>query len=89
MSGFNNRESILARPCMGFYQLSLSGGLADSSVAIQRVDAECSQRVSMAIVIGTPISAPGIPQRKLQKNTAKTTARGEMASAAPAISGSR
>lgn len=62
MSGFNNRESILARPCMGVYQLSLSGGLADSSVAIQRVDAECSQRVSMAIVIGTPISAPGIPQ---------------------------
>jgi hypothetical protein len=45
--------------------------------------------VSNAMTIGTPINAPGIPQRKLQKNTAKRTKNGETDSAAPAILGSR
>ena len=48
-------------------------GVPDSSIAIHRVESECSQSVRMAIVIGTPITAPGVPQRKLQKNTAKIT----------------
>ena len=43
----------------------------------------------MASMMGTPISAPGMPQSKPQKNTANTTANGEIESAAPAASGSR
>ena len=42
-----------------------------------------------AIRIGTPMMAPGRPHMKLQKNTAKITAKGEIASEAPVISGSR
>ncbi len=38
---------------------------------------------------GTPMKAPGRFQRKLQKNTANNTMKGEMDSFAPAIFGSR
>src|ERR1700730_4661781 len=62
---------------------------SDMSVAIQRLDAYCSQIVRNAIVRGTPINAPGMPQRKLQKNTANSTRKGEIARVAPASSGSR
>lgn len=44
--------------------------------------------VMVAIMIGTPIKAPGIPHKKPQKNTANTTAKGEMDNAAPATRGS-
>jgi hypothetical protein len=36
------------------------------------------------IAIGTPINAPGMPHKKLQKKTANTTASGETVRAAPA-----
>src|SRR6187431_1599121 len=38
--------------------------LPDSSVAIQRVESRWSQSVRAAITIGTPMNAPGMPQRK-------------------------
>ena len=44
--------------------------------------------MSIAIVAGTPMNAPGMPQRKLQKNTANNTTNGDIASVAPASSGS-
>lgn len=42
----------------------------------------------MVSMMGTPMSAPGMPHRKPKKNTARTTTNGEMESAAPAASGS-
>ena len=40
-------------------------------------------------MIGTPIRAPGMPHRRAKKNTANTTASGEIESAAPAASGTK
>jgi hypothetical protein len=60
----------------------------DKSSAIGSVDLCCSQIVRMAIIIGRPIKAPAIPQRKLQKNTASRTMNGDIDKAAPAIRGS-
>lgn len=40
----------------------------DSRNAIHRVASYSSQTVSSAITIGTPMNAPEMPQRKLQKN---------------------
>ena len=39
--------------------------------------------------MGTPINAPEMPQRKLQKNTANSTMNGDIDSVAPAMRGSR
>ena len=39
--------------------------------------------------MGTPMKAPGIPQRKLQKNTANSTRNGEIARVAPDSNGSK
>src|SRR6185437_10781885 len=68
--------------------LSAFGG-PDSSVDSQRLDGYSAAKAIMVRVMGTPISAPGMPQSRPQKNTAKTTASGEIDSAAPAASGSR
>lgn len=62
---------------------------SESSTASQRLPAYWAHIVSIAIVAGTPMNAPGIPQRKLQKNTANNTRSGEIARVAPASSGSR
>src|SRR5262249_48431918 len=62
---------------------------AERSNAIHSVDLCCSQMVKIAIIIGRPIKAPAIPQRKLQKNTASRTMNGDIDKAAPAIRGSR
>ena len=45
----------------------------DSRNAIHRVASCSSQTVSSAITIGTPMNAPEMPQRKLQKNMASNT----------------
>src|SRR5271165_1367580 len=55
-----------------------SGACPDSRTAIQRLPGYCSQMVRQAMAMGTPIRVPGRPQRKLQKNTEKTTKNGEM-----------
>ncbi len=39
--------------------------------------------------MGTPIKAPANPHRKLQKNTAKITAKGDIFKDAPVSRGSR
>src|SRR5262249_41632914 len=62
---------------------------SDSSTGSHRVDAYWAQIVSSAMVSGTPIKAPGMPQISVQKNTANSTTNGEIASEAPASSGSR
>ena len=40
-------------------------------------------------MMGRPINAPAIPHKKLQKNTASKTMKGDIDNAAPAIRGSR
>src|SRR6185312_9362362 len=62
---------------------------AERSNAIHSVDLCCSQIVKIAIMIGSPIKAPAMPQRKLQKNTTNRTMNGDIDKAAPAIFGSR
>ena len=59
-----------------------------SNSAIQRLDGCCAQKVSKAIVIGTPIKAPNRPQKNVQKNTENRTTKGEIESAFPATRGS-
>ena len=65
-----------------------SGGAPESKVATQRLDGNSAQIAMTVSMIGTPISAPGMPHSRPQKNMANTTTRGEMESAAPAASGS-
>src|SRR4029079_8528990 len=74
--------------CFIFHNLFRLAG-SESSTVSQRLAAYWSHIVRMAMVIGTPMNAPGIPQRKLQKNTANSTRNGEIARVAPAIRGSR
>src|SRR5262245_42956352 len=61
----------------------------ERSNAIHSVDLCCSQIVKMAIVIGNPIKAPAMTQKKLQKNTTSKTMNGDIDNAAPAMRGSR
>ena len=58
-------------------------------VAIHVVEATIEQKTMNVINIGTPMKAPASPHMKLQKNTEKMTAKGDMASDAPASLGSR
>ena len=44
--------------------------------------------VSAAISAGTPMKAPGMPQRKAPRKTATSTRKGDIASRAPASRGS-
>ena len=45
--------------------------------------------VSSATAMGTPMKAPATPHRAVQKNTEKSTTKGEIDKALPAILGSR
>ena len=45
----------------------------------------CSQKATIAIVIGTPMKAPNRPQMKAPRKTANSTSVGDMDSALPAI----
>jgi hypothetical protein len=57
---------------------------SESSTASQRLQPYWAHIVSIAIVAGTPMNAPGNPQMKLQKNTANNARSGEIARVAPA-----
>ena len=65
----------------------LAGGPRRS--ATQRLEECCSQIVKTAIMIGTPMKAPEIPHRNVQKNTANRTTEGEIDRALPETRGSR
>jgi hypothetical protein len=45
-------------------------------LATQRLDGCCSQIVRTAMTIGAPMKAPAIPQRKVQKKTARGNRNG-------------
>src|SRR5262249_23615089 len=62
---------------------------APNNSATQRLASCCSQIVSTAITIGTPIRAPAMPHSQVQKNTAHSTRNGDIDSALPATLGSR
>ena len=53
------------------------------------VAGKCCMADTTAIRMGTPMNAPGMPQRNAQKNTENRTRNGEIDSRAPAIRGSR
>ena len=61
-----------ARPAASTGEPVASSG-APSRSESQRLDGCCAQKVSSAIVIGTPMKAPKKPHRKVQKNTANST----------------
>src|SRR5262245_26249423 len=65
------------------------GSRPDMRTAIHRVDSYSPHSVRIAIMIGTPMNAPGTPQRKLHRKTASKTMNGDIDSAAPAMRGSR
>ena len=60
----------------------------DRSLAAHAAEGDWAQAVTAAMSTGTPMKAPATPQRKLPKNTAKSTASGDSAKLAPAILGS-
>jgi hypothetical protein len=70
---FSNRDTALDPP---------------SRSASQRLEGCCAQKVSRAIVIGTPMKAPNVPHRNVQRNTEKSTTKGEIASTLPETRGS-
>ena len=63
--------------------------LPDRSSKTHRLASNCPQIVMTAIMIGTPMKAPGIPHRNNQKKTENNTTNGDIDSAAPATRGSR
>src|SRR5262249_42251325 len=82
------RQWWAARKSAPLPTLRVYSSESETSAATQRVAAYCPHTVRIAMVIGTPMKAPGMPQRKLQKNTANSTMNGEIARVVPARRGS-
>ena len=61
----------------------------DRSSKTHLLASNCPQIVMTAIMIGTPMKAPGIPHRNNQKKTENNTTNGDIDSAAPATRGSQ
>lgn len=59
-----------------------------SSSAIHRVEANWAQNERTAMVMGTPMNAPNIPHRNVQRKTEKRTSDGDMPRVFPATLGS-
>ncbi len=72
-----------------YFRYRSAPGFPDNKSETHRLLGNCAQIVMTAIMIGTPMNAPGRPHRNNQKNTENSTTNGDIDSAAPATRGSR